>query len=263
MSDLLTDILNHKRQEIIQRKEQLAFDVLKKQVKDAPLPRGFLGDIHKKLAAHQPAVIAEIKKASPSKGVLRHDFDPLQIAKEYVKAGATCLSVLTDEKFFQGNARFIEQIRAMCDLPILRKDFIIDAYQIYESRLIGADGILLIVAALNDNQLQEFSQLAQTLKLDVLVEIHDAEELQRALKLSIPLLGINNRNLRTFETDLTTTLNLLPFIPTGKIVVTESGIYTVADIKRMRQHDVHVFLIGESLMRAEHPGEKLAELVRS
>ncbi|MGB6977178.1 MAG: indole-3-glycerol phosphate synthase TrpC [Gammaproteobacteria bacterium] len=262
MTDLLTDILDYKRQEVIQRKQQLPLEVVKNRVIDAPLPRGFLHAIRQKLAAHHPAVIAEIKKASPSKGILRQNFDPIQIAKDYAQAGATCFSVLTDEKFFQGAASYIEQIRAICDLPILRKDFIIDVYQIYESRLIGADGILLIVAALNDQQLQEFSQLAQTLKLDVLVEIHEADELQRALKLSVPLLGINNRNLRTFETHLNTTLDLLPHIPADRIVVTESGINTAADIKLMRQQGVEVFLIGESLIRAERPGEKLAELIR-
>jgi indole-3-glycerol phosphate synthase len=263
VNNILSEIIEYKHQEVEQCKQQRSLEKLKIQLQDIPVPRGFLHAIRQKLTAPQPApvVIAEIKKASPTKGVLRQNFDVIKIAKDYAETGATCLSVLTDEKYFQGAASYIQAIRAVCDIPILRKDFIIDPYQIYESRCMGADAILLIVAALSDQQLQEFTTLAQTLRLDILVEIHDKDELQRALKLPVTLLGINNRNLQTFTTDLNTTLDLLRPIPANKIVVTESGLQTATDIKLMRQHGVRVFLIGESLMCAEHPGEKLAEFI--
>jgi indole-3-glycerol phosphate synthase len=205
-------------------------------------------------------VIAEIKKASPSKGVMRENFVPAEIAVSYEQGGACCLSVLTDIDFFQGSDAYLQQARQACSLPVLRKDFIIDPYQVYEARAIGADCILLIVAVLGDAQLKELANLASSLGMDVLVEVHDAEELARALPLNLPLIGINNRNLRTFETTLETTLSLLPRIPADRIVVTESGIHTPADVARMRAHHVNAFLVGEAFMKAEQPGEKLHEL---
>jgi indole-3-glycerol phosphate synthase len=212
------------------------------------------------LANGQAAVIAEIKKASPSKGVLREDFRPAQIAQSYASGGAACLSVLTDADYFQGHEDYLQQAREACDLPVIRKDFIIDPYQVYEARAINADCILLIVAALEDERMRELSELAHELGMDVLVEVHDAEELQRALKLNIPLMGINNRNLRTFETSLDTTLDLLDSIPDDRIVVTESGIHTAEDVVLMRNNQVNTFLVGEAFMRADEPGEKLSEL---
>jgi len=207
-----------------------------------------------------PAVIAEIKKASPSKGVIRENFDPVAIARSYEKGGATCLSVLTDVDFFQGADAYLQQAREACTLPVIRKDFIIDPYQVYEARTIGADCVLLIVAALSDAQLQELSQLAEQVGLDVLVEVHDEAELHRALKLNTPLIGINNRNLRTFDVSLQTTIDLLPLIPDDRIVVTESAIHTPQDVNFMRKHNVNAFLVGEAFMRADDPGVKLAEL---
>ena len=225
-------------------------------VTSAPPPRDFVGA----LRAKRPAVIAEIKRASPSKGVLRQDFDPAAIAKSYEKAGAACMSVLTDREFFQGAPEHLSVARAACNLPALRKDFIIDPYQIYEARALGADCILLIVACLDDAQLGELEALAVRLGMAVLVEAHDGDELDRALKLNTPLLGINNRNLRTFETRLETTLALLPRIPRDRIVVTESGILAPADVARMRASGVHTFLVGEAFMRARDPGAALQTL---
>ena len=225
-------------------------------VTSAPPPRDFVGA----LRAKRPAVIAEIKRASPSKGVLRQDFDPAAIAKSYEKAGAACMSVLTDREFFQGAPEHLSVARAACNLPALRKDFIIDPYQIYEARALGADCILLIVACLDDAQLGELEALAVRLGMAVLVEAHDADELDRALKLNTPLLGINNRNLRTFETRLETTLALLPRIPRDRIVVTESGILAPPDVARMRASGVHTFLVGEAFMRARDPGAALQTL---
>jgi len=216
--------------------------------------------IRKRLDGGEPAVIAEIKKASPSKGVIRPDFDPAAIAKSYEAGGAACLSVLTDVDFFQGADEYLVQARTACALPVLRKDFIVDPYQVVEARAIGADCILLIAAALDDTRMQELAGTAQELGLDVLVEVHDGEELERALRLELPLVGINNRDLRTFETRLETTLELLDAIPGDRIVVTESGIHTPDDVARMREHGVHAFLVGETFMRAEQPGERLAEL---
>lgn len=222
--------------------------------------RGFLSAIETQLAAKKPGIIAEIKKASPSKGVIRENFDPGAIAKSYAAAGATCLSVLTDEKFFQGSASYLQEARAACSLPVLRKDFIIDPYQVFETKAMQADCLLLIVAALTQQQLLTLHEVAREINLDVLCEVHDREELDRALRLDNKLIGINNRNLKTFETSLDTTLDLLEFIPHDHIVVTESGIHTSDDVQHMREHQVNCFLVGESMMRAEDPGKKLKEL---
>ncbi|HPE74123.1 MAG TPA: indole-3-glycerol phosphate synthase TrpC, partial [Candidatus Competibacter sp.] len=225
-----------------------------------PAPRPFQDQLTRTIAAGRAAVIAEIKRASPSKGLLRDPFEPAAIAQSYAAAGAACLSVLTDRDFFQGHEDYLRAARAACDLPTLRKDFIVDPYQVHEARLIGADCILLIVAALDDATLGELARLAAELGLDVLVEVHDAEELERALATGATLIGINNRNLRTFETRLDTTLDLLSQIPKDRTVVTESGIHTSADVALMREHGVHAFLVGEAFMRASDPGAKLAEL---
>jgi indole-3-glycerol phosphate synthase len=213
-----------------------------------------------KIAAGLPAVIAEVKKASPSKGVLRADFIPADIAQSYAEHGAACLSVLTDQQFFQGSIDYLKQARASCDLPVLRKDFMVDPYQVYEARAMGADCILLIAACLDDAQMQSLEALAMSLDMAVLVEVHDGAELQRALQLKTPLLGINNRNLKTFEVSLDTTLGLLKDVPAGYLLVTESGISTVADVQRMRSAGVQAFLVGEVFMRADEPGQALAAL---
>jgi indole-3-glycerol phosphate synthase len=259
--DILVKILKRKHEEVESRRAiaplQSIIDDLKRRDSDV---RGFVKSIESKVTANQSAVIAEIKKASPSKGLIRENFIPADIARSYEEGGAACLSVLTDIDFFQGSDLYLQQARNACQLPVLRKDFVIDPYQIYEARLIGADAILLIVACLSDNQLSEFSALAHDLKMDVLVEVHDLEELERALKLPTRLLGINNRNLRTFETTLNTTISLLSKIPDDRIVVTESAIHLPEDVALMREHQVNAFLVGESFMRAELPGEKLAEL---
>ena len=261
--DILKKILDRKADEIIARSSEESLRALSQRVADAPPARGFVAAIEQCIAAGRPAVIAEIKKASPSKGVLREDFDPAAIAVDYAAHGATCLSVLTDRDFFQGSEDYLRQARAACALPVIRKDFIIDPYQVYEARAIGADCILLIVAALGDAMLAELSRLAGQLGMDVLVEVHDSEELVRALKLPVRLIGVNNRSLRTFETRLETTLELLPVIPDDRIVVTESGILTPDDVALMRRHQVNAFLVGEAFMRAASPGEKLAELFGS
>lgn len=258
--DILKKILARKTEEITERNSTLPMRELSKRVEAAPAPRDFVGAIKAKLAAGLPAVIAEIKKASPSKGVLRTDFHPAEIAKSYERGGAACLSVLTDADFFQGCEEYLQQARAACGLPVLRKDFIIDPYQVYEARVIGADCILLIVAALDDATMRELAQLARRLGMAVLVEVHDAEELERALSLDTPLIGINNRDLRTFNVTLQTTLDLLPSIPGDRIVITESGILAPQDVTLMRDHNVHVFLVGEAFMRADDPGEALASL---
>ena len=258
--DILKKIIHRKREEIVDRMARVS---LQEQVecarKGSPV-RGFVDNIVQTIQTGQAAVIAEIKKASPSKGVMREDFQPAEIAASYEKGGASCLSVLTDIDFFQGSDAYLQQARQACSLPVLRKDFIIDPYQVYEARAIGADCILLIVAALSDTQLNELASLAMQLNMDVLVEVHDAEELVRALSLDLPMIGINNRNLRSFETSLDTTLSLLAQIPDDRIVVTESGIHTPADVARMRAHNVNAFLVGEAFMKAEEPGEKLREL---
>ncbi len=261
--DILRQILDRKAQEIIERSAKLPLKELSRRIEDAPAPRGFVSAIRARIAQGKPAVIAEIKKASPSKGLLRADFNPAEIAKSYERHGATCLSVLTDVDFFQGSDEHFKEARAACSLPVLRKDFTIDAYQVYEARVLGADCILLIVAALGDAQLRELSALAQKLGMDVLVEAHDESELERALKLDTPLIGINNRDLRTFEVKLETTLALLDRISKDRIVVTESGIHAPADVARMQQRGVNVFLVGEAFMKASEPGTKLTDLFRA
>ena len=259
-SDILVEILDTKSAEIAQRKQRVTQQQIQSELATAPPLRDFVAAIRQRVAAGRAATIAEIKKASPSKGLIRENFDPAQIARSYEKGGAACLSVLTDVKYFQGDDAYLKQARDACQLPVLRKEFIIDPYQVYESRLLGADCILLIVAALDDQQLQAFTKLAYELGMAVLVEVHDAAELKRALALNTELVGINNRNLRTFETTLQTTLSLLDEIPDERIVVTESGIHERADVEIMMQHNVRAFLIGEAFMRAVEPGEKLAQL---
>ena len=258
--DILRRILARKTEEIAERRQRLPLDAIEARLAEASPLRGFAAALDSRIAAGQAAVIAEIKRASPSRGVLRADFDPAAIAASYARGGAACLSVLTDVDFFQGADAYLEQARAACALPVLRKDFMLDPYQVVEARLIGADCILLIVAALEDARMQELAGLAQDLGMDVLVEVHDADELERALRLPCRLIGINNRDLRSFEVSLDTTLELLAEIPGDRLVVTESGIHTPADVALMREHGVHAFLVGEAFMRAQEPGEKLAEL---
>lgn len=258
--DILKKILQRKQQEIAERSKRLPINLLQQLAENAEPVRGFVEAIECKLAAGQSAVIAEVKKASPSKGVLREDFRPAEIALSYENGGAACLSVLTDQDFFQGHEDYLKQARTACQLPVIRKDFIIDPYQVFEARAIGADCILLIVAALDDDQLEQLSQLAIQLDMDVLVEVHNEEELHRALVLNLPLIGINNRDLHTFETSLETTIKLLNFIPDETIVITESGILGKEDVTFMREHGVNGFLVGEAFMRADEPGEALANL---
>ncbi|MBL1459279.1 MAG: indole-3-glycerol phosphate synthase TrpC [Methylophaga sp.] len=258
--DILKKILQRKQQEIAERSKRLPINLLQQLAENAEPVRGFVEAIERKLAAGQSAVIAEVKKASPSKGVLREDFRPAEIALSYENGGAACLSVLTDQDFFQGHEDYLKQARTACQLPVIRKDFIIDPYQVFEARAIGADCILLIVAALDDDQLEQLSQLAIQLDMDVLVEVHNEEELHRALVLNLPLIGINNRDLHTFETSLETTIKLLNFIPDETIVITESGILGKEDVTFMREHGVNGFLVGEAFMRADKPGEALANL---
>ena len=263
MSDILSKILRRKAEEIAALRARLSLRELSQRAEDAEPARGFTAALKKKIAQGQAAVIAEIKKASPSKGLLRADFRPAEIAQSYERGGAACLSVLTDVDFFQGADAYLQQARAACALPVLRKDFTIDPWQVVEARALNADCILLIVAALDDTQLVDLAGQARQLGMDVLVEVHDAEELERALALPAPLIGINNRNLRTFETRLETTLELLERIPDDRIVVTESGIHTPADVALLRAHGVHAFLVGEVFMQAPDPGAKLAELFGS
>lgn len=258
--DILRKILKRKAEEIAARSMALPIRQLSRQVESAPALRGFVTALEERIESGYPAVIAEIKKASPSKGILRRDFDPAEIAVSYERGSAACLSVLTDRDFFQGDDDYLRQAREACALPVLRKDFIIDPYQVYESRVIGADCILLIVAALGDGQLQELSGLAVHLNMDVLVEVHDTDELSRALALNLPMIGINNRNLHTFETRLETTLELLDQIPPERMVVTESGIVSRADVDLMRQNGIQAFLVGEAFMKAPDPGVELADL---
>jgi len=258
--DILKKILARKAGEIAERSRNISLHELQQRVAAAGVPRGFIDALERKTGAGKAAVIAEIKKASPSRGVLREDFNPAQIAASYEMGGAACLSVLTDIDFFQGADAYLQEARAACALPVLRKDFFLDPYQVYEARVMGADCILLIVAALNDAMLLELLQLAGQLGMDALVEVHDADELERALDLPARLIGINNRDLRSFETSLETTLGFLEQIPDNRIVVTESGIHTSADVALMRSHGVDVFLVGEAFMKAPEPGERLAEL---
>lgn len=258
--DILKKILQRKQQEIAERSKRLPINLLQQLAENAEPVRGFVEAIERKLAVGQSAVIAEVKKASPSKGVLRADFRPAEIALSYESGGAACLSVLTDQDFFQGHEDYLKQARTACQLPVIRKDFIIDPYQVFEARAIGADCILLIVAALDDDQLEQLSQLAIQLEMDVLVEVHNEEELHRAMVLNLPLMGINNRDLHTFETSLETTIKLLNFIPDETIVITESGILGKEDVAFMREHGVNGFLVGEAFMRADDPGEALANL---
>ena len=259
-ADILKKILARKREEIAERSASLSIDALKQQIETASPVRDFAGAMRAKLEAGKSAVISEIKKASPSKGVLREDFRPAEIAASYEKGGAACLSVLTDRDFFQGCEEYLQQARAACSLPVIRKDFIIDEYQVYEARAIGADCILLIVAALDDAQLISLANLAEQLGMAVLVEVHDAAELERAKVLKTPLFGVNNRNLKTFEVSLQNTIDLLAAMPDGCIVVTESGIHARADVELMRANRVNSFLVGEAFMRCEDPGGRLAEL---
>ena len=258
--DILKKIVARKLEEIDERSANISIDQLKAQLDDADAPRGFVQSLKDKIAAGQSGVIAEIKKASPSKGVLREHFVPAEIAKSYADHGAACLSVLTDVDFFQGGDAYLKQARAACSLPVIRKDFIVDPYQVYEARAMSADCILLIVACLTDRQLADLNALAMKLGMDVLIEVHDAEELERALKVPNPMIGINNRNLRTFDVSLQTTLDLLASISDDRLVVTESGIHAPEDVALMREHNVNAFLVGEAFMRADEPGEKLAAL---
>jgi indole-3-glycerol phosphate synthase len=258
--DILKRILARKVEEIDERNRTLDLRMLSSRVEDADPPRGFLASLYRKTGAGLPAVIAEVKKASPSRGVLREDFDPAQIAASYARSGAACLSVLTDVDFFKGADSYLQQARAACSLPVLRKDFIIDPYQVYEARVLGADCVLLIVAGLDDVMLRELLQLTAHLGMDALVEVHDREELERTLRMPAPLIGINNRDLRSFETNLEVTLGLIGMIPEDRLVVTESGIHTGTDVALMRSRGVNAFLVGEAFMRAAEPGEKLVEL---
>ncbi len=258
--DILQSILARKVGEIREHSARLSLDELAARCADLPAPRPFADAIEQTIARGDAAVIAEIKKASPSKGVIRADFDPAAIARSYERGGATCLSVLTDVDFFQGADAYLQQARAACALPVLRKDFVIDPYQVYEARALGADCILLIVAALDDAALLELSLLAAELDMDVLVEVHDGAELERALDIPSRLIGINNRNLRTFDVSLDTTLALKDRVPADRILVTESGIATSADVARLRTAGVHAFLVGETFMRADDPGAALHEL---
>ena len=258
--DILKKIVARKHEEIAERSARVPQAKLAERLSAADARRGFVAALQAKIDAGLPAVIAEIKKASPSKGVLREDFRPAEIARSYARGGAACLSVLTDIDFFQGSDAYLQQARAACSLPVIRKDFIVDPYQVVEARVIGADCILLIAACLDDAQLHGLNDLAHELGMDVLIEVHDGEELARALATQNRLIGINNRNLRTFEVDLGTTLELLDRIPADRLVVTESGILAPSDVQLMRAHEVHAFLVGEAFMRADDPGARLAEL---
>lgn len=260
MNDALKKILARKAEEVAERSQGVDIKSMRQAALAAEPPRGFRQALLRAVEKGGAGVVAEIKKASPSKGLLREDFDPEAIAASYARGGATCLSVLTDEDFFQGHDMNLQLARRACPLPVLRKDFMIDPYQIWESRMLGADCVLLIVAALSDDMLRELNILARELGMDVLVEVHDEAELERALALEPDMLGVNNRNLRTFETDIETTLKLKPLVPEGVLMVTESGIGTREDVDTMREHGVHCFLVGESFMRASDPGGKLREL---
>jgi indole-3-glycerol phosphate synthase len=260
MSDILNRILAVKREEVARGQAATPLAAMRAAAVEQPPARDFTGALRAKIAAGKPAVIAEIKKASPSKGVIRADFRPAEIAAAYERAGAACLSVLTDRDFFQGAPEYLQAARAACTLPVLRKDFVVDAWQVFEARAMGADAILLIAAALDHARMRELEALAHELGMAVLVEVHDADELERALALATPLIGINNRNLRTFDVSLQTTFDLLERIPRERIVVTESGIVSADDVASMRARDVHAFLVGEAFMRVEDPGAGLRAL---
>ena len=263
MSDILNQIVAVKHQEIAAALKRKSLAAMREDAESRMFTRDFVGALRAKITEGKPAVIAEIKKASPSKGVLRADFIPADIAQSYAENGAACLSVLTDKDFFQGSIDYLKQARASCDLPVLRKDFMVDAYQVYESRVMGADCILLIAACLSDSQMKEMEALAYSLDMAVLVETHDQVELERALQLKTPLIGINNRNLKTFDVSLDTTLGLLSQVPADRILVTESGISTVLEVQRLRHAKVNAFLVGEAFMRAEDPGVALAQLFQA
>ncbi|MEM7562849.1 MAG: indole-3-glycerol phosphate synthase TrpC [Pseudomonadota bacterium] len=258
--DILNRILARKQEEIRERRARLPLEALQQQILQADAPRGFVASMQQRIESGESAVIAEIKKASPSKGVIREAFDPVEIAMSYQRGGASCLSVLTDQDFFQGHDDYLKAARSACNIPVLRKEFIMESYQVYEARAMGADCILLIVAALDDAALLELHQEATSLGMDVLVEVHDREELARAMRLDLSLVGINNRDLRTFDTSLDTTISMLSEIPENCMVVTESGIHTAEDVMLMREHQVHAFLVGEAFMRVPDPGAGLKEL---
>jgi indole-3-glycerol phosphate synthase len=260
MTDILEKIVAVKRTEVALGQRRVPLMAMRADAESRVLTRDFVGAMRAKIKAGQPAVIAEIKKASPSKGVLRADFIAADIAQSYAEHGAACLSVLTDQQFFQGCIDYLKQARASCPLPVLRKDFMIDAYQIYESRVTGADAILLIAACLEDAQLRDFEAIARSLDMAVLVEVHDANELERALQLKTPLIGVNNRNLKTFEVSLDTTLALMRGVPADRLLVCESGIHSRDDVLRMGAAGVNAFLVGEAFMRADEPGQALATL---
>ena len=262
MSDILNQIVAAKREEVASALERKSLAAVRADSESRVLTRDFEAALRAKVAGGQSAVIAEIKKASPSKGVLREDFVPADIAQTYAEHGAACLSVLTDSQFFQGSVEFLKQARASCQLPVLRKDFLVDPYQVYESRAMGADAVLLIAACLDDAQMKDMEAIARGLYMSVLVEVHDAAELERALALKTPLIGVNNRNLRTFETSLETTLALVDKLPADRLLITESGIREREDVLRMRAAGVHAFLVGEAFMRADDPGAALATLFK-
>ncbi len=260
MSDILKKIVAVKHEEIALALQKKPLAAVRADAESRVLTRDFVGALRQKLTNQQSAVIAEIKKASPSKGVIRADFMPADIAQSYAEHGAACLSVLTDVPFFQGSSDYLKQARASCDLPVLRKDFMVDPYQVYEARVMGADCILLIAACLDDAQMKDLEAIARSLDMAVLVEVHDAQELARALKLKTPLVGINNRNLKTFEVSLDATLGMIKDVPADRILITESGIVTAEDVQKMREANVNAFLVGETFMRAADPGQALAKL---
>ena len=260
MSDILDKIVAVKLREVAAAKTRKSLELVRADAESRVLTRDFVGAIRAKIAEGKPAVIAEVKKASPSKGVIREDFIPADIAQSYAEFGAACLSVLTDVQFFQGSVDYLKQARASCQLPVLRKDFMVDSYQIYESRSMGADAVLLIAACLDDAQMKDMESIALSLDMAVLVEVHDQAELERALKLRTPLIGINNRNLKTFEVSLDTTLTLRSQVPAERILVTESGIHTRDDVLRMGAAGISTFLVGEAFMRVPEPGEALTAL---
>jgi indole-3-glycerol phosphate synthase len=260
ISTILRQIIDRKYQEVSERQRRDSLSSLEQRIAEQSPARGFAAAMARQVAAAEPAVIAEVKKASPSKGVIRADFHPAEIAASYQRGGATCLSVLTDVDFFQGADAYLREARAASDLPVLRKDFTVDPYQVVEARAIGADAVLLIVAALEQEQMRELAHTAAEVGLDILVEVHDRAELERALELETQLIGINNRDLHTFKTRLETTLELLPYIPQERLVITESGIHTAEDVALMRNHKIYGFLVGEAFMREPEPGEKLREL---